>query len=263
MESIFKYEIGGEYSGPRSDKGAWGNICSGSRAGNEGGLKFMFEIDFLKGQGLPQKHRAIEAGVYTATAAFFILILLVLWIQFLQNKSELKSKQDQLARLEARAAKSCGQGSVKFHLENSLKVCDESYKEIADSIGRYVQWTPILQEFANSLPSSMVLNELSIIRSVEKKNITSKIEASKKVDYEIINRSIKSNIYDIASNCDRTTIVTYLESLRGTEPLKSLLKEAYVAESSDAEYKLYGVSRKVKNYVINYVLKPQQIVESK
>jgi hypothetical protein len=224
----------------------------------------MFEIDFLKKQGLPLKHRPIETGVYTAAAVFIILILSVPWIQFLQNKSELKSKQDQLARLEARAARTNGQGSVKFRLENDLKICNQCYLEIADSIGRYVQWTPILHEFSNSLPSSMILNELSIVRTAEKKNVISSIDASKKVDFEIINRSLKSNVYDFTPESDSTAIGTYLESLRVAEPFKGLLTEAYILESSDAEYAdLYGKSYKVKNYVINCVLKSHQVPEGK
>lgn len=223
----------------------------------------MFTIDFLKNQGLPEKSRLFEVGLIAGIMAASLLVFCLIGIQCFNNNSDLRSKQKALAQCESMLQKASGEGSLKSRIEKNLKIYDECYVEIAGSIGRYVQWTPVLQEFVGSLPPSMLLNELSVIRTVSKKKITSTIDPKKKVDIEIINRTLKSDVYDFMPETQGSAIENYLGRLRSSQSLKGVLDGAYIVQSSDAEYKNSdGTSRNVKNHIINCLIKSQEIAEA-
>ena len=159
--------------------------------------------------------------------------------------------------------KTSGEGSLGSRIGNNLEICGMCYGEVAGSIGRYVQWTPVLREFVELLPPSMLLNELSVIRTVSKKKVASTIDPKKKVDIEIINRTLKSDVYDFMPETQGSAIENCLGSLRSSQSLKGVLNEAYIVQSSDAEYKNSdGISRNVKNHVINCLLVSQEIAEA-
>lgn len=222
----------------------------------------MFTIDFLKNQGLPKKPRVFEVGLFTVIAAASLAVFCLLGIQYFHNNLVLQSKQKALIRCESRLQKASGEGSLEFRIEKNLSIYDECYFEIANSIGRYVQWTPVLREFAGSLPSSMLLNELSVIRTIEKKKVTSIIDPKKKVDIEIIHRTLKSDVYDFMPGAEGTAVKNYLDSLRSSQLLIDVLDKAYIVESSDAEYEdSDGKKHKVRNYIVDCLLKSQEIAD--
>lgn len=222
----------------------------------------MFTIDFLKNQGLPKKPRVFEVGLVAGIAATSLAVFCLLGIQYFHNNLVLQSKQKALIRCESRLQKTSGEGSLEYRIEKNLGIYDECYFEIANSIGRYVQWTPVLREFAGSLPSSMLLNELSVIRTIKKKKVTSIIDPKKKVDIEIINRTLKSDVYDFTPGAEGAAVKNYLDSLRSSQLLIDVLDKAYIVESSDAEYKdPDGKKHKVKNYIVDCLLKSQEIAD--
>lgn len=221
----------------------------------------MFTIDFLKNQGLPEKQRPLEIGLFTGIAAISLIVFFLLCIQYFHNTTVLRSKQEALARRESILQKTSGEGSLKARIEKDLNIYDEYYLEIAGSIGRYVQWTPVLREFADLLPPSMLLNELSVIRTIEKRKVASVIDPKKKVDIEIIHRTLKSDVYDFMPETESAAVENYLDDLRNSQPLKGVLNKVYIGESRDAEYKdSNGKKHKVKNHIINCLLKSQEIV---
>ncbi len=221
----------------------------------------MFTIDFLKKQGLPKKNQLLEIGLFTGIGAVSLLVLCLLCVQHFHNSSVLISRQKELALRESILQKASGEDSLKYGIEKNLNIYDECYVEIANSIGRYVQWTPVLREFAAALPPSMLLNKLSVTRTISKKKVTSTVDPKKKVDIEIVNRVLKSDVYDFMPEAKGTAVENYLDSLRSSQSLKGVLDAAYIAESSDAEYKdSNGRNHKVKNHIINCLLKSQEIV---
>ena len=242
-------------------RSSFGGCC---RTGYEANIGFMFTIDFLKTKGLPEKPRFFEVGLLTGVAGVLLLGLCLLGTQYFYNKSVLRSKQKALSHHESMLAKTSGEDSQKSRIEKKLDVYDRCYFEIAGSIGRYVQWTPVLREFVELLPPSMLLNELSVMRTISKKKVTSTIDPKKKVDIEIINRTLKSNVYDFMPETQGTAVENYLADLRSSQPLKGILEETYIVESSEDEYE--GSNNKthnVKKHIITCVLKSQEIANAK
>ncbi len=220
----------------------------------------MFTIDFLKNQGLPEKNHPFEAGLFTVIAVVSLLVFFLLCIQYFNNSTVLKSKQKTLTKYESMLQKESGEGSLRFNIEKNLSIYDKRHLEVADSIGRYVQWTPVLRKFVDLQQPSMLLNELSVIRSIEKKKITSIVDPNEKVDIDIINRTLKSDVYDFMPAAEDVAIEKYLADLRSSPSLKGVIKEAYIIESSDAEYTdSDDIAHKVKNHIINCLLNSQEI----
>ena len=98
----------------------------------------------------------------------------------------------------------------------------------------------------------MLVNELSVLRSVKKEKVTSVKDPKKKVDYEIITRTLKSDIYDFVADSDDAEVKEYLTKLRGCDWLENV----YLSQSSDLVFE----DRKIKNYIINALLKLQGTV---
>lgn len=220
----------------------------------------MFTIDFLKNEGLPKKANPLETAVFTGIAVVSLLLLCLLCTQSFYNTTVLRSRQKALGMLETMQQSSSGQGGLKSRIEESLIIYDECYFEIASSIGRYVQWTPVLMEFAEALPPSMLLNKLNVIRTIKKKKITSIRDPKKKVDIEIINRMLQSDVHDFMSDAESTAVENYLDNLRNSQVLKEVLDKVYIVKSKDAEYKdSAGNSISVRNHIIHCLLKSQEI----
>lgn len=223
----------------------------------------MFTIDFLEKQGLPKKSRPLEAGLFACIVAVSLSVLCLLGIQYFHNKIDLQSKQKELAILEPMVQKTSGNESLESRIEKNLSIYNECYSEVANSIVRYVQWTPVLQEFIGSLPLSMLLNELSVIRTIEKRKTTSIIDPTKKVEIEVINRTLQSNVYDFTPEAEDIAVETYLDDLRSSQSLKDVLDEAYIVESGESEYDdSNGKKHKVKNHIMNCLLKSQEIADA-
>ena len=222
----------------------------------------MFKIDFLKGQGLPARSRTVETGLFAGIAAVSVLILCLLGVGYFGNSMTLRAKQKQLTSLKSILNKTAGKGSIKSRIKKNMDIYNECYSEIACSLGRYVQWTPLLAELANKLPGSMLANELSVTRSISKEKAASVRELDKQVDFEIVNRTLNSDLYGINMDANDTAVKSYLAAWRDSEVLNIAFEKVYLAESGDAEYKdSAGRTQKVKNHIIKGQLKSQKTAD--
>lgn len=218
----------------------------------------MFKIDFLKNQGLPAKNRSLEIGIFAGIAAVSLLVFLLLCTQYFHNTTDLSAKKKALTLHEKILDEINGEGSLKSDIKKKLATYESCNLEIANSIGRYVQWTPVLREFVSALPESMLLNELSVIRTIEKKKVKSIFDAKKIVNFEIISRILKSDVFE--PNAEGAAVEKYLSDLRNSKSLNEVLNETYIVESNDAEYKeSNGRVHKGKNHITHSMLKSQEI----
>jgi len=223
----------------------------------------MFTIDFLKEQGLPAKSRPIRTALMTIIAFVLLTGFCLMGIQYFKNKIVLASKQNELAKSEAILLSKPNGKNLKSQIKRDLDLYKQCKYEVAVSIGRYTQWTPILREFSMKMPSSLLMDELRVTRSIKKKKVTSVLDPKKKVDYEIIQRTIKSHICDFVPEDEGAGVEMYLEQIRGSESLSSILGKTYIVESTDGEFEDEGGKKlAVKNYIINCMLKADTLTES-
>lgn len=215
----------------------------------------MFKIDFLKSQGLPIRSKPLDAAIVTIAVMISLVVLCLMFTVYVENSITLKTNAQQVTSLEMKLKLARTQNHKALGADETLAVYEQCYKEIANSIGRYVQWTPILHKLAETLSPSMLLNELSVQRTIEKLKVTSVKDPNKKVDYEIINRMLKGDLYDFMPEADDTEVKTYLATLRDS----NWFGDVYLAQSSDSEFD----DRKIKNHIINCQLKSRQTVDTK
>jgi hypothetical protein len=216
----------------------------------------MFKIDFLKGQGLPTMSRPLDVALMTVSTMLAIVVFTLIAIECFAIKSTLRSKQTTLSNLQRLCDIETDAGKHK----KRLAVYDQCYAEIADSITRYIQWTPVLHEFAETMPYTMILNELNATRTMSKKKITSKRDPEKKVDIEIFKRKLKANLYVIEDD-DGAGLKSFLADLRSSQQLQGLFDDVSLAESSEAVYEdLKGNKHNVKKHIINCQLKSRQVL---
>ena len=148
----------------------------------------MFKIDFLKGKGLPTKSRPLDAAIIALSVVAVVFVGGMLGIQYFANVSAISLKQKAFDQVESLMVSSPAGDEPR----GRISVYQDCYGEVAYSVRRYVQWTPVLREIAETLPSTMILNGLNASRSVSKEKVTSKFDVKKKVDIQILNRRLKA-----------------------------------------------------------------------
>ena len=165
----------------------------------------MFTIDFLKTKGRPKKSHPFQvAGVAVGVILPAVLVgLMALW--YFGNGVSLRSKRQSAERISSMAAESSADEGLSEQVNKRMLVYKDCTGEVAESIGRYVQWTPVLREFIETMPNSMVLNQLDVLRTMDKVKIPSLKDPKKKVDFEIVQRVLRGDIYKRANVGPRGT----------------------------------------------------------
>lgn len=218
----------------------------------------MFKIDFLKGHGLPTKSHPMDVAVVSVCAVVAVLVGCLLGIQYFANTSAIASKQKSLSMVEG-LVESC---SAETDSKGRIGVYEECYSEVAYSVRRYVKWTPVLREIAETLPSTMMLNALDASRTVSKEKVTSKFDPKKKVDVMIFSRRLKADIFDFAKD-DDSILRQYLSGWRDSERVKGVFDDIFLSRSSDSEYEIDGKTHQVKNHIVDCMLVNRQIINKK
>lgn len=214
----------------------------------------MFTIDFLKTKGLPKKsHPFCVAGVAVGVVLPAVLVgLMALW--HFGNGVSLRSKRQSAEKISSMVAESSADKGLGERVNKRMLVYKDCTGEVAESIGRYVQWTPVLREFIETMPDSMVLNQLDVLRTIEKVKIPSLKDPKKKVDFEIVHRVLKGDIYDVTDDTDDVGIEGYLKGLRESKSLNGVFETVYIEVTKDDIFE--GIF--AKHYVINCQLRSQE-----
>ena len=211
----------------------------------------MFKIDFLKGQGLPAMSRPLDVAMLTVCSMIAIVVFTLLSIEYFTIETELQLNQTILSNKQ----RLCEIDTNVSKYKKRLAVYNQCYAEVTDSIDRYIQWTPVLHEFAETLPYTMLLNELNAKRTLAKKKVTSRKDPEKKVDFEFFKRRLKADLYVIGDGGEEG-LKSFLADLRNSDQLQDVFDDVSLAESSDAEYEEPGGKKyNVKKHIINCQLR--------
>jgi len=211
----------------------------------------MFTIDLLKGEGIPEKSRpeGIAIGVVTFAVPIVIAIV-VLGFYTINGITMSIQKRNALKYVEMTERLSA---AVKEHesLVREKNAISSSLSEVASSIGRHIQWSPVLATLVQNIPASMVLTKLEVKQQSIKKRVPSKADPETMVAINIPKRTLQMTVCGSSQyECDRA-VKNFKDQLRYSTLLGPKLEDIRVSQEYDT---LEG--QPIVSYQIDCAFKP-------
>jgi hypothetical protein len=209
----------------------------------------MFTIDLLKGQGIPMKSSPGGIAIAGVTVAVPMTMAIIMFGFYLNDRTRVSIKEQEVVRCQAEIDKLSGAVGLQKSLEKEKIIYANCLSEVKSSIGKYIQWSPVLVTIVENMPDSVMLTGLEVKqRSVRKK-------VPKKDNPEMIEKSVPVRILQMSVSgspgydCDKV-VRDFRNHLRSSAFLGPKLENIGVSQESET---LEG--RDVASYEIECVFK--------
>jgi Tfp pilus assembly protein PilN len=217
----------------------------------------MFAIDLLKGQGRPARTKPQGVAIFVATFTVPMLIAILMAGYYYRNKVVISVHKQNIAGYVTQTERLADALKLKGALEKDKSAISGCLADVANSIGRHTQWSPVLVAIVQNLPESVVLNSLEVRQSsIKRKSVVKaglgKDNKDKEVDTSVTVRTLKLRVSGNPSyDCD-SEIKAFRDRLRASNVLGSKLEDVVIA--SQGHDTLDG--REVVAYDIDCIFKP-------
>lgn len=211
----------------------------------------MFTIDLLKGQGIPAKSRPEGIAIAAATLVVPIIIAIVMLGLYLRNKIIISIKKQAIVNYETRIGGLSDAVELQKSFENEKNAIGNCLSEVATSISRHAQWSPVLTTLVKNLPDSVVLTDLEVKQGSVKRKVPKKDDPTKMIDISVPVRTLQINVCGSPqSNCDKA-VRGFRERLRSSTLLAPKLENIRVSQR-------FGTlqNQEVVSYQIECTFKP-------
>jgi hypothetical protein len=217
----------------------------------------MFAIDLLKGQGRPVRTRPQGVAIFVATFAVPMMVAILMAGYYYRNKVVISIYKQNVANYVTQTERLADALKLKEAWEKDKTAINGCLTDVANSIGKHTQWSPVLVAVVQNLPESVVLNNLEVKQSsIKRKTVVGsgaeKDKKDKKADTSVAVRTLKLRVSGSAnSDCDRE-VKAFRERLRASNVLGPKLEDVVIA--SQGHDTLDG--REVVAYDIDCIFKP-------
>ncbi|MHC4461123.1 MAG: hypothetical protein ACYS6W_00580 [Planctomycetota bacterium] len=211
----------------------------------------MFTIDLLKGQGVPAKSRPEGIAIAAATLVVPIIIAIVMLGLYLRNRIIISIKKQAIVNYETRIGGLSDAVELQKSFENEKNAISNCLSEVATSIGRHTQWSPVLKTLVKNMPDSVVLTDLEVKQGSVKRKVPKKDDPTKMIDISVPVRTLQLNVCGSPqSNCDKA-VRGFRERLRSSTLLGPKLENIRVSQRFSTLQ-----NQEVVSYQIECVFKP-------
>ena len=218
----------------------------------------MFAIDLLKGQGRPARTKPQGVAIFVATFTVPMLIAILMAGYYYRNKVVLSVHKQNIAGYVTQTERLADALKLREAWEKDKSAISGCLADVADSIGRHTQWSPVLVAIVQNLPESVVMNSLEVRQSSVKRKAVVKASLEKdnkdkQADTSVAVRTLKLRVSGNPSyDCDRE-IKAFRDRLRASNVLGPKLEDVVIA--SQGHDTLDG--REVVAYDIDCIFKPR------
>ena len=217
----------------------------------------MFAIDLLKGQGRPARTKPQGVAIFVATFAVPMLVAILIAGYYYRNKVTISIHKQNIANYVTQTERLADALKLKEAWEKDKSAINGCLTEVAGSIGRHTQWSPVLVAIVQNLPESVAMNSLEVRQSsIKRKTVvkagTEKDKKDKQADTSVAVRTLKLRVSGNPSyDCDRE-VKAFRDRLRASNVLGPKLEDVVIA--SQGHDTLDG--REVVAYDIDCIFKP-------
>ena len=211
----------------------------------------MFTIDLLKGEGIPAKSRPENIAIAAATFVVPIIVAIVMFGYYLHTKIVISIQRQGIINYETKISGLSEAVELQKSFESEKNIINSSLSEVKSSIGRHIQWSPVLETVIRNMPDAVVLTQLSIKEHSVKRKVPAKKDPKKTIDVSVPVKTLRMNISGSPySNCDRA-IRDFRTDLRFSPQLRPMLDDIRVSQGFDT-----FEGKDVVSYEIDCVFKP-------
>ena len=154
----------------------------------------MFTIDLLKGQGVPMKSSPAGIAIAAVTVVVPLIVAIVMFGFYLSDKTTTLVKKQEIARFQTEIDKLSGAVRMQELLEKEKSVYSDCLSEVKTSIGRYIQWSPVLVTLVENMPDSVMLTDLEVKQSSVRKKVPNKDNPQEMVEKNIPVRVLRLTV---------------------------------------------------------------------
>jgi len=213
----------------------------------------MFTIDLLRGHGVPAKTKPQGLALFVATFAVPVVMAIAMFSYYVRNGVMMGIQKETIAGYDVKMEKLADAIKMQQSFEKEKSVINNCMQEVSTSIGRHIQWTPILVTVVENMPDSVVLTKLEVKWNSIKKKVAVKGDPQKKIDTNVPVRTLKMTVSgDPQYNCEQE-VRAFRDRLRLSSALGPKLED--IAIVSQGFGKL--AERDVVSYEIDCIFKPE------
>ena len=212
----------------------------------------MFEIDLLKGHGIPLRRGPETLAVVAVTVLVPVVAAMLMLGVYLSRSVSISTKQQEIANYEAKIVKLADALKLQKWFDEEQKTINGCLSEVASSIGTHTQWSPVLVTLVENLPNSMVLTKLDVDTRSIKKKAPKTNDSKKAADISVPVRTLHMSISGNPNQNHDGAVRDFKDRLRFSELLGPKLEEIKVSQETSVLDGQNAVS-----YEIECIFKPE------
>ncbi len=212
----------------------------------------MFKIDLLKGQGVPLKSSPGGIAITAITIAVPLYVLIMMFGFYTNDIAYISIKEQQVVRCQSELDKLSDAVKLQESLEKEKILYGACLSEVKSSIGKYVQWSPVLVTLVENMPNSVMLTELEVRQDSVRKKVPRKDNPQEMVDVSVPINIMRMSVSGGPQYDCNKEVRDFQDRLQSSTFLGPKLENIVVSRESET---LKG--RNVASYEIDCVFKPR------
>lgn len=212
----------------------------------------MFNIDLLKGAGLPEKGRARNMAVVAIASAVPVVAAIAMFGLYLQGKIDISILSGEIAKWETKTETLADVVAWQKELKRDKAQYGACIAEVELAMGRHTQWSPILVTLIGNMPESVVLTALEVQERVVRMKVPDKEDPKKTRDVSVPIPILKISLAATPQSEGDKDVKDFRSKLLASALLGPKLEDITVSQDPD---KLNDL--KVVSYEMNCLFKPK------
>jgi len=211
----------------------------------------MFTIDLLKAEGLPAKSRPQGMVITAVTLAVPVVAAILMFGSYAHNRAVISIEHRKLENYSAKIQDLSEAVELQQNYEKSKQTINNCLSEVATSLDRHTQWSPILVTVVKNMPKSMALNELSIRQHTVGKKVPRRDDPEKVIQISVPVRTLQIGLFGYSDSDSDRCVREFRDRLRNDNTLRSRLENIAVSQ----EFGTYQ-DREAVFYRVDCIFKP-------
>ena len=212
----------------------------------------MFTIDLLKGQGIPIKSRPEGIAVAVMTLIVPVIITIVMFGWFLHNRVVMSIQTQGIVNFEKRIQELSDVVEMQSSFEKKKGVINGCLSEVASSIGRHSQWSPVVVTLVKNMPDSVILTTLELKNRSVRKKMPQKDDPQKMTEITVSAKTLRLDVSGNPRYNNDKAVRDFADRLRFSPLLTPKLEEIRVSQEGGKRQ-----GQDVVSYGMDCIFKPQ------
>ena len=211
----------------------------------------MLTIDLLKGQGIPIRSRPESIAITAVMLQVPAIIAIIMFGYYLHNRVVISIQKQKIVNYETRINGLSEAAALQEAFEKEKKVINGCLSEVATTINKHTQWTPVLIEMVKSMPDSILLTGIDVKQDTVKKKIPSKNKGGGTVDVVVPVRMLRIDARENSKFGHGQSIRDFQDRLRSSTVISPRLDNIDISQGVDT-----SKGQDIVSYQINCAFKP-------